>query len=497
MGSQIPYISKLYAAAGRWRKKMRRAWAIEAVPAEGSTAHKGGGWLVDLRDGPVDEDGKPFLRPVAWRLVVGVLACSLVTVLVTGVFSLIMDAFCALFQSNVWLGLVLPLAGLVMFGLFTFSATPYNVGLSFLTRRLEVGQKVPFVIVPLMFAGSCLTVLTGGSVGKGAASMQIGTAIASKVHELTKLPLGAGPFLCACAMASALTVIFGTPLAGAAFAIEVMHYRPKRLISYIGVLFSASLAKAISVFMGVSGVDESVSALSLDPASIADALASLVRSTAADPLGQGWAVVRMDVPGLDAGAQVIGTYCLVGALCIAAGALFCFALTRGRSRFTKYPLMRLVIGGGLCGLFAYVSGGMFSGTGMEQINLALAGSLTDSFFLGKALFTLAVLLLGFKGGDIMPTLCIGATLGAFLGSLLGVDPAFAAALGMVAFFTACTNCPIATIFLVIESFGLVGSVWYIAAAAVSYVATSRLSYYDNRRAFFSLPWDSKASTSKK
>ncbi len=85
----------------------------------------------------------------------------------------------------------------------------------------------------------------------------------------------------------------------------------------------------------------------------------------------------------------------------------------------------------------------------------------------------------FKGGEIMPTMCIGATCGCFLGGVLGIDPGFGAVVGLVAGMTAAANCPIAACLLGLEAFGPVGAGWFVVAAAISFFCTLPLSLYGN------------------
>jgi H+/Cl- antiporter ClcA len=95
----------------------------------------------------------------------------------------------------------------------------------------------------------------------------------------------------------------------------------------------------------------------------------------------------------------------------------------------------------------------FNGAGMEMALEAVGGHADWYSFLLKMLFTAITLAAGFKGGEIVPTFCIGATFGCLLGGLLGLDPGFAAALSLVGLFCCATNSPLASIVLSIEMFG--------------------------------------------
>ena len=95
----------------------------------------------------------------------------------------------------------------------------------------------------------------------------------------------------------------------------------------------------------------------------------------------------------------------------------------------------------------------YNGAGMDMAIRAIEGEADWYDFLLKMLFTAVTLSAGFKGGEIVPTFCIGATFGCFLGAALGLDPGYAAALGLVGLFCCATNSPLASIVLSIEMFG--------------------------------------------
>ena len=96
----------------------------------------------------------------------------------------------------------------------------------------------------------------------------------------------------------------------------------------------------------------------------------------------------------------------------------------------------------------------YNGGGMDVIERIFEeGVVRPEAFLLKMIFTSITIGAGFKGGEIVPTLFIGATLGGTLALLVGLSPAFGAAIGIAALFCGVTNCPIATILLSVELFG--------------------------------------------
>src|SRR5699024_9448684 len=106
-------------------------------------------------------------------------------------------------------------------------------------------------------------------------------------------------------------------------------------------------------------------------------------------------------------------------------------------------------------------------------------------FLLKILFTALTLGAGFKGGEIVPSFFIGATLGCAVGPLLGLDPAFAAAIGLVAVFCGVVNCPMASLVLSMELFGGSGMLPFALACAVSYLMSGPFSLYSSQKLVYS------------
>ena len=124
--------------------------------------------------------------------------------------------------------------------------------------------------------------------------------------------------------------------------------------------------------------------------------------------------------------------------------------------------VRIALGGALITVMTLLVGDhRYNGAGMDMALGAVAGEADWQDFLLKLLFTAVTLAAGFKGGEIVPTFCIGATFGCVVGAWLGLDPGMAAALGLVGLFCCATNSPLASIVLSIEMFG--GSNLYLFA----------------------------------
>lgn len=127
----------------------------------------------------------------------------------------------------------------------------------------------------------------------------------------------------------------------------------------------------------------------------------------------------------------------------------------------------------------------FNGAGMDMALAAVEGTADWYSFLLKMLFTAVTLAAGFKGGEIVPTFCIGATFGCLLGGLLGLEPGLAGALGLVGLFCRATNSPIASIILSIEMFGSTNVYLFALTCVIAFVISGNWGLYSSQIIQFS------------
>ena len=122
---------------------------------------------------------------------------------------------------------------------------------------------------------------------------------------------------------------------------------------------------------------------------------------------------------------------------------------------------------------------------MDIVERAIGGNAKPEAFLLKFIFTAVTVGSGYKGGEIVPTFFVGATFGCVVGGLIGLDPGFAAAVGLVSRFCGVVNCPLASIFLSIELFGAQGMPLFVLAAAVSYLLSGYYGLYSSQKIVYS------------
>lgn len=374
-------------------------------------------------------------------------------------FSYAVDAAFWVFTHVDHVAILLPAVGLATYLYYRLLDVPFGTATASVIESVRQavaregegeacdGDSVPPALIPIIFLGTCITILCGGSVGKEAGALQMSMSAASLFRRLFHVKTRHLAFMATCGMSSALAVLLGMPLASAALSIELMRGFRCRVHEAVGIVAAAFVGSACANALGVGGL-----------VPVANAMLPSVTQ--------------------------VPQYALVVLACTAAGAAFCFVVVRGKAAISSFVTpgwLAPVVGGVVAAvLLLFVPDAkVLSGTGMNYVSAALAGSVATPYFLGKLVFTAFLLIHGFKGGEIMPTMCIGATCGCWVASLLGLDPSFGAVVGIATALTAAANCPIASCLLGAELLGVAGIPWVAGAAFVGFACTLPLSLYGN------------------
>ena len=350
----------------------------------------------------------------------------------------------ALRTGHPWLLFCMPAAGLVIVFSYRIAGMENDSGTNQIISSVRGDARPPVRLAPLIFFGSVLTHLTGGSAGREGAALQIGGSISAGIGRLLRLGERSVNTIIQCGMAGLFSALFGTPITATVFSLEVINIGQFRYSALFPCLVSALVANGIPRYLGMPaeayhlrGVPE------LGPASL-----------------------------LQCGALAI----LAALVSIA----FCVLMHEAGHLYKKYipnQYLRAVAGAVMVILLTLIEGsGDYNGAGGGIIELAVEGEVHVPWaFLLKMLFTALTLGAGFRGGEIVPTLFIGSTFGCAVGPLLGLDPAFGAAVAMIALFCGVVNCPLASIFLAIELFGGGGLLFFALACSLSFLLSGRYS----------------------
>lgn len=323
--------------------------------------------------------------------------------------------------EHTWLVLLLPIGGLLSVAWYRLLKLNKNRGTNEIIDAVLDGEELKPQIAPGIFGAAALTHLFGGSAGREGAALQLGGSAASMLGKLLKLQRDDRRVLIMAGMSSVFAGLFGTPLTAALFCME---------FESVGTIFSPALLPCyIAAFA-------------------ASSLSSLMGVHAEGYLLENAAVI---------GITNLWAYLLLAVLISVLGITMCKVFHTAEhlaAHHVKSPWVRIFSGGVLIAALTYAVGDhRFNGAGMDMALEAVAGHADWYAFLLKLLFTAVTLAAGFKGGEIVPTFCIGATFGCVMGGLLGLDPGIAAALGLVGLFCCATNSPLASIVLSIEMFG--------------------------------------------
>ena len=128
----------------------------------------------------------------------------------------------------------------------------------------------------------------------------------------------------------------------------------------------------------------------------------------------------------------------------------------------------------------------YMGAGNNLIELAVEnGQARPLDFFWKLVLTALTMRAGFRGGEIVPSFCIGATFGCIMGHLIGLSPSICAAAGMAALFCGVTNCPITSILIAFELFGFRGASYYLIAVSISYAVSGYYGLYKDQTIVYS------------
>ena len=369
-------------------------------------------------------------------------------------FDISVDKATEAFGEHRWLIFLLLPAGLAIIGLYKLCKVKPHVGTNDIISSIRTSEKVPALLIPLVFIGTVLTHLTGGSAGREGAALQIGGGIGHQIGRILDLDEKDMHLITLCGMSGLFAALFGTPLTATIFAIEVISIGIVYYSALIPCLSSSLVAYHIVKLLGVKSV----------------------------------AFTIKTIPA--AGAVVSVKVMILSAVIAGISILFCAAMHGSHKLFKKYipnEFLRIAIGAVLITLLTLLFPvRRYNGTGMQVIRSAIEqGQALPYDFVLKIIFTAITIGVGFRGGEMVPTFFIGATLGCSLGSLIGLEPSFAAAIGFVAMFCAVMNSPIASIILSIEVFGAQGLLFFAIACAVSYLLSGYYGLYTSQKIIYS------------
>ena len=353
----------------------------------------------------------------------------------------------------------LPAAGLFVIWYYHRLGARHPRGTNLVLEAIREGSRIPVRMAPLIIVSTVITHLFGGSAGREGAALQVGGSLGHGLGQLLRFREADRRRTIMCGMSAAFSALFGTPLAAAILSME---------ISTVGVMYYSALVPC-----AVSALTAYLIAQVINPGSEVMLLESVPEFHAAE-----------------------GAYTVILALaCAVVSILFATSMHRGKKLLVKLmpnDYIRAAVSGILIVLLTLLVGDQtYNGTGSDMIARCVedpAFKVPFYAFLMKIIFTSITLGGGFQGGEIVPSLFIGATFGHFAGAMVGLDPSLCSAIGMACVFCGVTNCPIASLLIAFEMFGFEASSYFILAIAITYLFSGNYGIYSAQKIRFS-KWD--------
>ncbi len=353
-------------------------------------------------------------------------------------------------EANFWIITLLPVSGLIIGLSYHYYGESVVKGNNLILDEYHSPKKViPFKMAPLVFIGTILTHLFGGSAGREGTAVQIGGAIADQFTKIFKLSEFDRKIILITGISAGFASVFGTPLAGAIFALEVMVIGRIKFDAIIPSFLAAIFA---NYFCDVWQISHHTH---YNIASVSDLTPATIL----------WSLLAGIIFGLVSMLFSKSTHFW--------GNLF--------KKYINYPPLRPVIGGAILAIIWYLMGTTkYIGLGVPTIVDAFNIDLNSYDFILKLLFTSFTLGAGFKGGEVTPLFFIGATLGNVLIWFIPMPMPLLAGMGFVAVFAGATNTPIACTIMGIELFGIESGIFIALACTTSYLFSGHSGIYSSQ-----------------
>lgn len=390
-----------------------------------------------------------LFKSIGRGLILGIVA-GLLSGLASALFLNGLDWATRTREANPQLLWLLPLGGLLIGLLYHHFGGLANLGNNVILEEIyEPRRDIPLRMAPLVLAGTIATHLFGGSAGREGTGIQMAGSLADTAARALRLSPDNRRTILVASIAGGFASVFGTPLAGTVFAVEVLRMgRPSHR-----ALFPAFIA-----------------------ALVGDRTSALFVSHNQYVVG-----------GFPDFSFALTGKLLVAGLAFGIGALLFTELTHAMKalfgRLIAYPPLRVLVGGIVVVALTFAVGTTdYNGLGIPLIADAVEGKrVFPGAFLLKTVFTSITIGSGFQGGEVTPLFFVGATLGNALGQVIDVSPGFLAALGFVAVFAGATNTPIACVFMGIELFGADIGMYLALTCVTSFVFSGHRGIYTSQR----------------
>lgn len=366
-----------------------------------------------------------------------------------------------------WLLYLLPLAGVAIVALYRFRGKNAEAGNNLVMDEIhKPGGGIPFRMAPFVLITTVLTHLFGGSAGREGTAVQIGGSMAAFVGKLLKLKQEDLRILLISGVAAGFGAVFGTPIAGAIFALEVLAFGKIKYDALFPAISASLMADIVCSSYGIKHTHYHVDFH--------------------DHVQSAFSFMHFDL-------KLIFFVIIGGIFFGLAGNAFSFLTHEIKllaNKFIKQKLLIPAIGGLIVIALTFILGTRdylgigvttANGTGVSLVNAFKADGVDLMSWFWKLLFTAVTLGTGFKGGEVTPLFFIGATLGNTVATLTGNPVDLFAAIGFIAVFAGATNTPMACTLMGVELFGGEHVLYYAIACFIAYYFSGNSGIYSSQR----------------
>lgn len=369
----------------------------------------------------------------------------------SGVFLLLLERVTALRVAHEAVVYTLPFAGVVIGLAYERWGKPIRGGNNLIIDSVHDGtSQVPLRMAPMVVIGTLLTHLFGGSAGREGTAVQMGGSIAAEVARRFQVGRHVRRQLLAAGMAGGFASVFGTPIAGTLFGLEVVLVGHMEYDALVPSLVSALVGDRVTRALGVHHT------------------------------------VYPTPPFVTPTFLVLGKVALVGVAMAAATIAFVeltHLLKRTlEKRVPRLPLRMMLGGFVVVGMWKAIGTSDYLGLGVPTIVRSFQDAELPVYaFAAKLVFTSVTLASGFLGGEVTPLFFVGATLGNVLARMLSLPLALGAGVGLAAVFGAAANTPIALSVMAVELLGVNVLPHVVVVTVVAYLLSGHRGIYPSQR----------------